>query len=230
MKLYIANKNYSSWSLRPWVLMRERGIVFEEIIHSFSAFGNFEKFRSFSPTGKVPCLEHAGTVVWDSLAICEYLAELYPDVWPQNTSARAWARSATAEMHAGFSHLRNVCSMNCGLRVALNGIDGSLQSELDRLNELWSEGLTRFNGPYLAGQQFGVVDAFYAPVVFRMQTFSLTLGEQAQAYAERMLRLPAMQQWYDEALKETTREAGHDRDTLAYGKLIADLRANASQV
>jgi glutathione S-transferase len=226
MKLYIANKNYSSWSLRPWVLMREKGIQFEEIIHSFSATDNFEKFRNFSPTGKVPCLEHDGDVVWDSLAICEYLAEQYSGLWPENIAARAWARSASAEMHSGFNHLRNQCSMNCGLRVALNGIDDGLTTELDRLNELWSEGLTRFGGPYLAGQKFGIVDAFYAPVVFRMQTYSLKLGDQAQAYADRLLGLPAMQQWYEDALKETTREENHDKDSLAYGQLVSDLRAS----
>ena len=224
MKLYIANKNYSSWSLRPWVLLREKGIPFEEIIHSFSATDNFEKFRNFSPTGKVPCLEHDGNVVWDSLAICEYLAEQYSGLWPENISARAWARSASAEMHSGFNHLRNQCSMNCGLRVALKGIDHGLRIELDRLNELWTEGLTRFGGPYLAGQEFGIVDAFYAPVVFRMQTFSLKLGDRAQAYADRLLGLPAMQQWYEDALRETTRELNHDNDSVAYGKLIADLR------
>lgn len=225
MKLYIANKNYSSWSLRPWILMRVKGIEFEEITHSFSAVDNFEKFRSFSPTGKVPCLEDDGNLVWDSLAICEYLAEKYSDLWPQNTSARAWARSASAEMHSGFNNLRNQCSMNCGVRVALNAISDGLRTELDRLNELWSEGLTRFGGPFLAGQEFGIVDAFYAPVVFRMQTFSLTLGPQAQAYADRVLRLPAMQQWYEDALIETTHEANHDRDSVAYGQLVSDFRS-----
>ena len=127
MKLYIANKNYSSWSLRPWVLLRVKGIPFEEIIHSFSDVDNFETFRNFSPTGKVPCLEHDGNVVWDSLAICEYLAGLYPDLWPSKTSARAWARSASAEMHSGFNNLRNQCSMNCGIRVALNNIDSCIR-------------------------------------------------------------------------------------------------------
>ncbi len=225
MKLFIANKNYSSWSLRPWVLLRVKGIPFEEIIHSFSAGDNFETFRNFSPTGKVPCLEHDGNVVWDSLAICEYLAELYPGLWPSKTSARAWARSASAEMHSGFNHLRNQCSMNCGIRVALNNIDDGLRKELDRLDELWSEGLAKFGGPFLAGQEFGIVDAFYAPVIFRMQTFSLKLGDQAQAYADRVLNLPAMQQWYEDALKETTRELNHDNDSLAHGKFIVDLRA-----
>lgn len=225
MKLYIANKNYSSWSLRPWVLMRVKGIPFEEILHAFSATDNFERFRSFSPTGKVPCLVDGDHLVWDSLAICEYLAELYPGLWPSKTSARAWARSASAEMHSGFNYLRNQCSMNCGIRVALNNIDDGLREELDRLDELWSEGLAKFGGPFLAGQEFGIVDAFYAPVVFRMQTYSLTLGDQAQAYAERILALPAMQQWYEDALKETTREVNHDDDSVAYGQLVSDLRA-----
>lgn len=226
MKLYIANKNYSSWSLRPWVLMRVKGIPFEEIFHTFSTIGNFEKFRNFSPTGKVPCLEHEDRLIWDSLAICEYLAEIYPDLWPNNIAARAWARSASAEMHSGFSQLRNKCSMNCGIRVTLKNIDDGLRLDLERLNELWSDGLARFGGPYLAGQEFGIVDAFYAPVAFRMQTFSLTLGKPAQDYSDRLLRLPAMQQWYEDALRETAREINHDRESLENANLICDLRAS----
>src|ERR1700748_212059 len=117
--LHIANKNYSSWSLRSWVLMRELGIAFNERLTVFDGAGN-AAFRSFSPTGKVPCLTDGDITVWDSLAIAEYLAERHPGVWPSAPAARAWARSAAAEMHSGFGELRNRCSMTCGLRVKLH--------------------------------------------------------------------------------------------------------------
>jgi glutathione S-transferase len=120
MKLYIANKNYSSWSLRPWVLMRTLGMAFEEELRPFPMGGGASGFDAFSPSGKVPCLHDGQQVVWDSLAIAEYLAEQQAAVWPADASARAWARCAAAEMHSGFSTLRNICSMNCGLRVALD--------------------------------------------------------------------------------------------------------------
>ncbi|MBI2732623.1 MAG: glutathione S-transferase family protein [Aquabacterium sp.] len=226
-ELFIANKNYSSWSLRPWVLLRQLGLPFQEHLHPFATGPNWAAFRAFSPTGKVPCLHDAGDVVWDSLAIAEYLAERHAGVWPERAEARAWARCAAAEMHAGFAELREVCSMNCGLRVQLH--DQALtriQPDLTRLDELWRQGLTRFGGPFLAGPAFTAVDAFYAPVAFRIQTFGLTLSPLAQAYAQRLLALPAMQQWYEAALAEPWREPGHDEASLMYGSLLDDLRVN----
>lgn len=164
-------------------------------------------------------------VIWESLGIVEYLAERHAGVWPQDVEARAWARCATSEMHAGFSALRNECPMNCGLRVELNSISGALQKNLDRLDELWNEGLNRFGGPYLAGEIFTAVDAFYAPVAFRIQTYNLKLGDTAMAYVQRMLKLDAMSEWYEAGLKETWRETEHDREAYEAGKLIEDLRA-----
>src|SRR5210317_1948176 len=134
LKLYIANKNYSSWSLRPWLLMKVLSIPFEEHLSPFDEGSSREKFRQFSPNGLVPCLHDGEAVIWESLAIVEYLAENYDRVWPSSGAARAWARSATAEMHAGFSALRNECSMNCGLRVELHTTSAALRQDLDRLD------------------------------------------------------------------------------------------------
>lgn len=223
--LYIANKNYSSWSLRPWVLMRQLGIAFTEKIAPFAEGSNYEAFRSFSPTGKVPCLQGPEGTVWDSLAITEFLAERNSGVWPADSAARAWARCACAEMHSGFGNLRTQCSMNCGIRVELKEINAALQSDLVRLDELWNEGLNRFGGPFLAGGEFSAVDAFFAPVAFRIQTYQLQLSAPAMAYVQRLLALPAMQEWYAAGVAETWREPGHEQDTLQYGRIVSDMRA-----
>lgn len=224
LTLCIANKNYSSWSLRPWVLMKQLQIPFEERLHPFGEGSNWQAFRAFSPTGKVPCLIAGDTVVWDSLAIAEYLAELHPGVWPADARARAWARCASAEMHSGFAALREACSMNCGLRVRLHALSPALQADLSRIGELWQEGLARFGGPFLAGASFTAADAFFAPVAFRIQTCGLSLPAPAQAYAHSLLALPAMQQWYAQALQEPWREPGHEASLLQQGELLTDLR------
>ncbi|MCW6507876.1 glutathione S-transferase family protein [Lichenifustis flavocetrariae] len=224
-RLFIANKNYSSWSLRPWVLMRQRGIPFEEHQVRFGSTDNRALFRSFAPNGTVPCLHDGETAVWDSLGITEYLAERHDGVWPSDPKARAWARCAAAEMHSGFSALRNRCGMNCGLRIALVEMPDDLRRDISRIDEVWSEGLGRFGGPYLAGAAFTAVDSFFAPVAFRIQTFGLQLNGAATAYAERLLALPAMRQWYADALAETFREEGHEREARASGTIVDDLRA-----
>lgn len=171
--LYIANKNYSSWSLRPWVLMREMSIPFEEKVFPFQANADGEVFKAFSPTGKVPCLHDGALVVWDSLAIAEYLAEREGSVWPEDAVARAWARSVCAEMHSGFAALRDQCVMHCGFRIRLRNISPELQQDIDRIDALWCEGLQRFGGLFLTGAKFTAGDAFYAPVAFRVQTYDL---------------------------------------------------------
>ena len=223
--LHIANKNYSSWSLRPWVLMRALGIPFDERLHRFPETPSWSLFRAFSPTGKVPCLHDGGTVVWDSLAIAEYLAERHAGVWPQDGAARTWARCAAAEMHSGFGALRSRCSMSCGVRVELQSVPADLAADMRRIDELWSEGLARHGGPFLAGATFGAVDAFYAPVVFRVQTYGLVLGDAARAYCEHMLALPAMQEWYRDALAERFRDVPHEAELAHLGRLVADHRA-----
>jgi glutathione S-transferase len=224
--LYIANKNYSSWSLRSWVLLRELGIPFEERLVPFRGTpgSNGEVFRTFSPSGKVPCLVDGALTVWDSLAIAEYLAEAHPQVWPAEKTARAFARCAAAEMHSGFLALREQCSMNCGIRVKLHRVDDALARDLARIGELWSEGLRRFGGPFLAGAAFTAVDAFYAPVAFRIQTYSPPLDEAINAYAQRLLALPSMRNWYHAALAETWRDSGHEAGVAHWGAITGDLR------
>lgn len=222
--LYIANKNYSSWSLRPWVLLSELGIPFEERQVAFRPGSNWSSFRSFSPNGRVPCLQDGDTVVWDSLAITEYLAERHPQVWPSDAAARTWARCASAEMHSGFATLRDQCGMNCGIRVRLREIGPALKADITRINELWSEGLARFGGPFLAGNAFTAVDAFFAPVAFRVQTYDIGLDRPAAEYAQRLLALPSMRRWYDAALAETWRDQAHEEETLHFGDVVQDLR------
>ncbi len=222
--LYIGNKNYSSWSLRPWVLMRALSIPFEERLVNFEGGSNWNRFRDFSPSGRVPCLHDGTKAIWDSLAIMEYLAERHAGVWPENADTRAWARCVAGEMHSGFTVLRGLCPMNCGLRVALKEMGEPLRADLARIDEIWTEGRARFGGPYLAGPEFGAVDAFFAPVVFRVQTFGLPLGDAARAYTELMLSHAAMQEWYQAALKEPWREISHEKEVAALGTVQADYR------
>ena len=224
--LWIANKNYSSWSLRPWALMRVLDIAFEEQLRPFGdPCEDGRGFRGFSPTGKVPCLHDGATVVWDSLAIAEYLAERHAGVWPADPAARAWTRCAAAEMHSGFGALRNICSMNCGVRIRLHEVSDALKADLARLEELWVDGLVRHGGPWLGGAGFGAVDAFFAPVAFRIRTYDLQLGLTARAYADRLLALPAMREWDAAGLAETWRDAAHEEEIPLVGVLTQDLRA-----
>lgn len=223
--LHIANKNYSSWSLRPWVLMRELDIPFEERLTPFPTGSSWDLYRSFSPNGRVPCLIDDGWAVWDSLAIAEYLAERHHGVWPVEAKARAWARSAAAEMHSSFTALRNGCPMNCGIRVKPFPMSEALKQDLLRLGDLWNDGLSRFGGPYLAGGHFTAVDAFFAPVAFRVQSYGLSFDGAAANYAAQLLALPAMRDWYAAGLVETWREPDHEAEVRAAGTVIEDLRA-----
>jgi glutathione S-transferase len=226
-ELFITNKNYSSWSLRPWVLMRELELAFVERLLPLPEGPSWDTFRAFSPSGRVPCLHDGDVVVWDSLAIAEYLAERHPGVWPAEPLARAWARCAAAEMHAGFPTLRERCPMSCGLRIRLRDAPATLIHELARISELWNAGLARFGGPFLAGPRFTAVDAFFAPVAFRVQSYGLVLAGGAAGYAERVLALPAMRSWYADALAEPWRDPGHEAETEVAGIWLEDLRARA---
>ncbi len=221
--LITANRNYSSWSLRPWVLMRALGIPFEDQIEPFSNPINYDEFRSFSPTGQVPALLDEGRTVYDSLGITLYLADRHEGVWPADPDARAWAQCAAAEMHSGFSALRNDCTMNVGVRVTPKPPSGALRLDIARIRELLTEGLSRFGGPFLAGDRFTAVDAFFAPVAFRIRTYGLDVGR-GQAWVDHMLAQPAMVEWERQALIESWREESHEAELMAAGTITADYR------
>lgn len=214
--LYIGNKNYSSWSMRPWVLMQQAGIAFEEKRVRFDSFDDDSDFKrtvlAVNPVGKVPILiDHEladGCVVWDTLAICEYLAECFPNqkLWPEHPVARARARSIVAEMHSGFGALRTHCPMN--IEAALPEVGAlivrdqpSVRVDLARIVTMWSELLEQYGGPMLFGE-FGIADAFYAPVCMRLNTYGLPVPDEVAAYIDRVCALPGVAAWITEALAE----------------------------
>ena len=221
--LITANRNYSSWSLRPWVLMTALGIPFTNRLEPFAKPDNYDDFRAFSPTGQVPLLLDGDRTVWDSLGITLYLADRHPQVWPQGEAARAFAQAIVAEMHGGFGALRNDCTMNVGVRVMLRPMSPALQRNVARLREIFEEGPARFGGPWLAGPDFTAADAFYAPVAFRIRTYGLDVGA-GQAWVDQVLAHPAMRQWEAEALAETWREESHEAELAAAGTITADYR------
>lgn len=204
--------------------MKELNIEFEEQLMPFTEGSNWVSFREFSPNGTVPCLHANNDIIWDSLGIIEYLAENHSNVWPTSIDARTWARCASAEMHSGFAALRNDCTMTCGQRIKLHKISPNLQANIDRIDELWSEGLNRFGGPFLAGDHFSAVDAFYAPIAFRIRTFDLAFSQRSLDYAKRLLALTSMQEWEKAALLETWREPNHERDAANSGVITEDYR------
>lgn len=201
--------------------MRQLAIPFVERLVSFGS----GSFHAFSPSGRVPCLHDNDTVVWDSLAIVEYLAERHPGVWPADPLARAWARCAAAEMHSGFGVLRQHCGMNCGIRCRLKEVPAALHLDIARIDALWAEGMDRFGGAYLAGREFTAVDAFFAPVAFRVRTYDLSLGTAVAGYARYLLELPAMHDWYAQALQEPWRDQAHEKEVRQYGTVTEDRRS-----
>ncbi len=206
MKLVIGNKNYSSWSLRPWLLARQAGIPFEEIrLRLGSAEGFAAEIHRYSPAGRVPVLVDGDITVWDSLAICETLAERFPRarLWPEDPKARAHARSICAEMHAGFANLRSQMPMNVTAMLPGLGWNVAVQRDVDRIAQIWTELRQKHaaEGPFLFGH-FTVADAFYAPVVSRFATYGVRLPESAKTYADHILNLPAMQEWIEGARGE----------------------------
>ena len=222
--LITANRNYSSWSLRPWLLMKALGIAFEDRLEPFAKPDNYEDFRAFSPTGQVPVLIDGSHVIADSLAIALYLADRHQGVWPAEAEARIFAQGAVAEMHGGFGHLRNYCTMNVGVRVSPKPMSEGLKRNVERVREIFETGLSRFGGPWLAGPEFSAADAFYAPVAFRIRTYGLDVGK-GQAWVDHVLAHPAMQQWEAEALAESWREEAHEAELAAAGAITADYRA-----
>lgn len=221
--LITANRNYSSWSLRPWVLMKALDIAFVDRIEPFTKPDNYGDFRAFSPTGQVPVLIDGARTIADSLAITLYLAERHPGVWPADEEARIFAQGAVAEMHGGFGHLRNDCTMNVGVRVTPKPMSEGLRRNVQRVREIFEAGLSRFGGPWLAGAEFCAADAFYAPVAFRIRTYGLDVGA-GQAWVDRVLAHPAMREWEAAALAETWREQAHEGELAAAGVITADYR------
>jgi glutathione S-transferase len=198
LKLVIANKNYSSWSLRPWLVLRQADIPFVEEALSFNDPQLKRKIRQVSPSGRLPALVDGDLVVWDSLAIVEYLAEKFPEkrLWPQDVRARAVARSMCAEMHAGFALLRSALVMNFEADLPGRGLNVKVQREADRLIEMWQDARARFGGggPFLFGG-FSIADAFFAPIVRRFLGYGIALPPVAAAYAQAVAALPGYQEW-----------------------------------
>lgn len=211
LTLYIGNKNYSSWSLRAWVLLRAFGIPFREQRITLYEPDSKERVRSYSPSGRLPCLHDGDTIVWDSLAIAEYLAERHPGMWPQAADARAWARCAAAEMHSGYGDLRNEFGMNLRIHEKRKP-SPAVQSDIARITALWREGRARFGqaGDFLCGA-FGIVDAFYCPVACRFASYGVALDDVPAAYHAALLAQPAMREWVDDASRETEHIAMFDR-------------------
>ena len=196
MKLYIGNQKYSSWSLRPWIAMKVKAIAFEQVLRRFDDHPERIDFKTFSPTGKVPLLDNDGVKVWESLAILEYLADLFPDrgLWPEDRDRRARARAISAEMLGGFHPLRNECPMNMARKHgAIDASDG-VRRDVARIEQIWSECLENSGGPFLFGE-FCNADAMYAPVVNRMEVYLLSDHRAVQAYSAAIRALPAWQEW-----------------------------------
>lgn len=200
--LIIANKNYSSWSLRPWVLMKMLGMSFVEHLEPFEGADNYDRFRQFSPSGKVPCLIEDGITIWDSLAVVERLAEIDPRVWPESLAARAFARSVACEIHSGFSAVRMACPMICRTQFKFQTALPDVDRDIARLDELIGQGLKTFKGPFLTGAQFTAVDAFLCPMAVRVAGFQLQLSAASLDYCSRLLALEPMQRWIKEAKSE----------------------------
>lgn len=219
MKLIIGNQNYSSWSLRPWLLLTAFGLDFEQQVVSLHDDGMRERLLEISASAKVPVLIDNGLKVWDTLAICEYVSEVYLDGkgWPQDVKQRAIARAITAEMHAGFAHLRGQMPMNIRGRRKLNP-SGATKAEIAHIDDIWSEYAKE--GAYLFGD-YGIADCFYTPVAARFRTYNIKLSSAAHAYCNQLLKHEAMQKWVVMSKAETeilsSDKAGIDTDGLDIG-------------
>lgn len=213
LSLVIGNKNYSSWSLRAWLALKQAEIEFTEIRIPLDTPTTYQQIRRYSPAGRVPVLLHHDLTVWDSLAICEYVAESFaPNLWPEDTVARAVARSVSAQMHSGFVKLREHLPMDCRARQGVVGVNLAVQTDIEQITAIWHECRKEFGvgGGFLFGQ-FSIADAMFAPVVSRFITYGVELDSVAQAYALAIWELPAMQEWLAAASLET--------ETITYSKL-----------
>jgi glutathione S-transferase len=203
--LIIGSKNYSSWSLRPWLLLRQFGVDFEEIKLPLDTPEFYARIHDYSPSGRVPALRHGNSNVWDSLAICEYVHETFLDGrgWPSDTTARAYARSISAEMHSGFPALRNEMPMNCRKHVDDYPVSDACRADIARVKSIWREARERFGQPgdFLFGT-FGIADAMYAPVMFRFLSYGVPLEGVERAYVDTLRALPAIADWIADAATE----------------------------
>src|SRR5262249_28872925 len=203
MKLIIGNKNYSSWSFRPWIAMKAAGIAFEERVISLSDPEFKRAIAPVSQNGKVPALDDDGVHVWETLAILEYLADKFPraGLWPADPGARAHARAIASEMHAGFLALRSECPMNFWRPGKRRELSADARATAPRIDAMWTECLDRYGGPFLFGA-FGAADAMYAPVVSRFYTYAVEVGARSRAYMDAVMALPAWREWKEAALQE----------------------------
>jgi glutathione S-transferase len=207
LKLVIGNKNYSSWSMRPWLALRANDIAFDEIfIPLYTDEADKRRILDFSHSGKVPALIDGAVTIWDSLSIIEYVAERFPEarLWPEDRASRAHARSISAEMHSGFMALRSECGMNLHRPIRAIALSADARANVARIQEIWIECRERYGklGPFLFGG-FGAADAMFAPVVHRLRTYAIAVEPAAQAYMETMMALPAFQEWTRAGLAET---------------------------
>ena len=225
MHLLIGNKVYSSWSLRPWIVMRAKGIAFDETLVPLRMSDTTERIKQASPTGKVPCLVDGDVTVWESLAIMEYVAEKFPEkvIWPRDAVARAHARSVATEMHAGFMALRKHCPMVITQRFAAKPLPDDVQADVARIAAVWNEARARFgkdsHEPFLYGG-FTAADGMYAPVVTRLQTYSISVDPVSRAYMDAVLTHPAYREWLTAATSEPWTLAQNETEIP-----IEDLRA-----
>jgi glutathione S-transferase len=218
MHLYIANKLYSSWSLRPWLAMTALAIQFDETVIPMYQPDSKSRMLAVSPTGKMPCLVDGDVTVWESLAILEYLHGKYINkgVWPMDPKARAHARSASSEMHAGFQALRKACPMNLGKQFAPKDFGPDVDADVARLSALWKEARKKFGkaGPFLYGD-FSGADAMFAPVITRLDTYQIKVDDEIRAYMDQILELPAFIKWRHEALQEPWHAAHYEEGHTA---------------
>ncbi len=212
LKIVVGNKKYSSWSLRPWLALKLTGAPVEEQVIALDMPDTAANIRKFSPSGRVPALIDGNLTIWDSLAICEYLNEKFPQaqLWPRDAAQRAWARSISAEMHSGFMNLRNDCSMKIVQQYPYKPLRPETQADVDRIVELWNECLRAGKGPWLFGAKPTIADCMYAPVVSRFRTYSIPLTPVAQKYADHVWSWPVLQEWVTAARAETLRAKFHE--------------------
>lgn len=215
LKLVLGNKNYSSWSLRPWIAMRQAGLAFEEEVIPLYEPGSRERILHYSPAGKVPILLDGDIAVWESIAILEYVAEKFPkaELWPADAKARAHGRAIAAEMHAGFGALRRHCPMNMRRRARKLALTAEVVEDVRRIEVIWTDCRARYgaDGPFLLGR-FSIADAMYAPVVSRFFSYAIGVGAAAEAYMATMMSLPAWQEWERDGVAERWIMPGNERD------------------